>query len=229
MTEVPDKIMRLGGVRGMIAAKMLESLQTMAQLTYFTEMDAGGLIAKRERLKAAGRKIGYEDLIIQALVPALAAHPRLNGTVVEKEIRLSGAAHVSVAVGLAEGLVAPTLFDAHKKSLDEIAAARADLVDRARRGKLTVPEMTGGTFTISNLGGTRVNHFTPIVNVPQIAILGLGRIVQRPVVAPDGSIVARPIMGLSLTTDHRAVDGQPAGLFLSDLADYLENPDRFGD
>lgn len=222
-----DKVLRLSGLRGMIAGKMRDSLQSTAQLSYFADCDAEALVAARGRLREAGLKVGYEDLVIAALARLLPRHPLLNGRLEGQEIQLSAAVHVSLAIALPGGLVAPALFDVAGLDLAAIAAARAALTERARAGKLTPCEMTGGTITLSNLGTTRVRHFTPILNRPQIALVGLGCIAPRPWVLADGSLGVRRVLGLSLTADHQVVDGQPAGAFLSDLCALLEDPESF--
>ena len=129
---------------------------------------------------------------------------------------------MSVAIALPNGLVAPAIFDVHAMSVPEIAAARQDLIARARAAKLTVRELTGGTFTVSNLGASRVRFFTPILNYPQVAIVGLGQIAQRPWVCDDGTVAARPVIALSLTSDHRFIDGEPSAAFLTTLCRLIE-------
>ncbi len=221
-TASGDKIIRLTAMRGMIAGKMLESLSTTAQLTHLGECDTTGLAAMKARLMTEGLKASVEDLIVEAVVEALRLHPGLNGHLQNNEIQLKSAINVAVAVALpGDLLVAPAIFDAGTKSLAERVIARRDLVDRAKINKLTVKEMTGGTFTISNIGLTRVRHFTPILNIPQIAILGVGETALRPWVV-NGRVEPRPIMGLSLTFDHRAVNGAPAAEFLTTLMNTIE-------
>jgi pyruvate dehydrogenase E2 component (dihydrolipoamide acetyltransferase) len=219
-------VIRLAGVRAMIARKMQESLQQSAQLTFSCDCDAGGLVRARADWKARGEPVGYEDLIAHALVRALRDFPTFNAVETEKGVEIRQAVHVACAIGLDSGLVAPAIFDAQAKTLPEIAACRRDLVERARIGKLSVAEMTGGTITISNLGLTRVDHFTPILNRPQQAIFGFGRIRRAPVVTEAGAIAVGELMGVSLTVDHRIHDGAAAGAFLTALVDRLE---RIGD
>ncbi|HMN36471.1 MAG TPA: 2-oxo acid dehydrogenase subunit E2 [Hyphomicrobium sp.] len=217
-----DKVVKLTAMRGMIASKMLESLSTSAQLTHFAECDATGLGAMKARIASEGLKASVEDLIIEAVVQALGLHPALNGTLTGNEITQRSGMNIGVAVALpGDLLVAPAIFNAGAMSLADRVKARRDLVDRAKVNKVTVKEMTGGTFTISNIGLTRVRFFTPILPVPQVAILGVGETSLRPWVV-DGQIVPRPIMGLSLTFDHRAVNGAPAGDFLTDLCKIIE-------
>jgi pyruvate/2-oxoglutarate dehydrogenase complex dihydrolipoamide acyltransferase (E2) component len=210
-------------MRGMIASKMLESLTTSAQLTHFAECDVTGLQAMKARLLGEGLKASVEDLIVEAVVQSLKVHPNLNGLLIDKEIQIKQAMNIAVAVALpGDLLVAPAIFDAGAMDLAARVAARRELVERAKINKLTVKEMTGGTFTISNIGLTRVRHFTPILNVPQLAILGVGETAMRPWVLHDMAVLPRPIMGLSLTFDHRAVNGAPAAEFLTTLCKTIE-------
>ena len=214
-------MIRLTGVRGIIARKMQESLQQSAQLTFSCDCNASQLVSARADWKARGVPVGYEDLIAYSLVRVLADFPSFNAIETEKGVEIIQAVHLACAIGLDSGLVAPAIFDAQAKSLAEITACRRDLVDRARRGKLTIAEMTGGTISISNLGLTCVDHFTPILNRPQQAIFGFGRIRQAAVVSEDGQIVVGSVMGVSLTIDHRVHDGAAAGAFLTALVDRL--------
>jgi pyruvate/2-oxoglutarate dehydrogenase complex dihydrolipoamide acyltransferase (E2) component len=220
----PDEtIIPLRGAQGMIAEAMHRSLADTAQLTHMAECDASNLFAAKTTLKAKGIDVSIQDLIILATLRSLSRHPAMNGRVEGKEIRLSRAVHMGIAIALADDtLVAPALFDADRKSLAELASARQELVARARAGKLTVKEMTGGTFTVTNLGLSRVRFFTPILNPPQIAILGVGAAGLRPWASEDGKIAARPIIGLSLTFDHRGVNGLPAARFLTDLCRSID-------
>ena len=215
---------RLAGIRGLIAQKMSESLAKTAQLSFFTDCDASALVRAREAHKARGAKIGFEDLVIKALAGLLPAWPLFNAVETPEGIVPQAEIHVGCAIALKGALVAPAVFNCERLSLEEIAEKRRDLVARAPINKLTIAEQTGATITITNLGLTRVDHFTPILNRPQQAIIGLGRISKRPAVAEDGeTLVVRPVMGLSLTVDHRVIDGAPAGEFLSALAAALES------
>ena len=204
--------LKFTGIRGVIARRMLESVQTTAQLSFFADADATALTEARGWWKDAGQKVGYEDLVIAALARVLPDFPLFNAHEVEGAVVPQAHINVGVAIGLPGALVVPCVFDCAAKSLPEIAAERASLVERAPINKLTVKEMSGGTISISNLGLTRVRHFTPVLNRPQTAIIGLGRIGR------DG------MMGISLTVDHRAIDGQPAGEFLTALCEALEGP-----
>lgn len=213
----------LKGVRGMIADAMVKSLATAAQLTHHGSADATALMAEKARLAENETKASVEDLLMLAVVRALKKHPDANGRVEGKEVKLHDAIDLSVAIALPGNLlVAPALFGAGEMDVSALRTARQDLAARAKANKLTVTEMTGGTFTISNLGLTRVEHFTPILNAGQICILGVGRMTDRAVRAADGGIELRPFVGLSLTFDHRAFDGAPAGDLLTTICDEIE-------
>jgi len=218
ITTVP-----LVGIREMIAQKMVQSLQVAAQVTLHGSADATALLARKAALAAAGEKVSVEDLLMFCLINALKRHPEINGTLTGRELRLSSSVDLCVAISLPEGvLVAPAIFGAGEMSVAELRAARHDLAARAQTNKLSVTEMTGGTFTISNLGLSRVEHFTPILNTPQIGILGIGRMLERAVKSASGEVAFRPHIGLSLTFDHRAISGAPAGDVLSDICAAIE-------
>lgn len=212
----------LRGARGMIADKMVASLQQAAQLTHHARADASALLAAKAALAADGARVSVEDLLMAALVRVLKRHPDINGTVRDRVVVLSERVDLCVAIALPGNLLAaPAIFDAGALSLVDLRAKRQDLAERARTNKLTVKEMTGGTFTISNLGLTRVEYFTPILNTPQIGILGVGRIIDSAVPTADG-VAFKQFVGLSLTFDHRAIDGAPAAEFLTDLCTEIE-------
>lgn len=214
MAGEPSKpaALRFTGVRGVIARRMAESLATTAQLSFFADAEASAMTAARAAWKAAGVKVGYEDLVISALARILPDFPLFNAHEIEGEVVPQADIHVGVAIGLSGALVVPCVFDCAGKDLPTIAAERASLVERAPRNRLTLREMSGATISLSNLGLTRVRHFTPILNRPQTAIVGLGTIGR------DGT------MGISLTVDHRVIDGAPAGAFLTALVEALEAP-----
>lgn len=216
--------LKLAGIRGIIAQKMAESLEKTAQLSFFCDIDVSALVAARGAWKDSGAKIGYEDMIAKALANVLQKFPAFNGVETPAGVELHDEIHVGCAIALPGALVAPAISNVERLSLPEIAAIRQDLVARAKINKLTIAELTGATVTITNLGLTRVEHFTPILTYPQQAIIGLGRIMPKACVDTDGvTIVARQMMGLSLTVDHRTIDGGPAGDFLSALAVALES------
>jgi pyruvate dehydrogenase E2 component (dihydrolipoamide acetyltransferase) len=204
----------LSGMRGAIARRMTESLQGSAQLTLNSELDARPLVAYRGQLRERSEyaEVTYNDLIVLAVARTLPAHQRLNATLEGNAISIWESINLGIAVSLDEGLMVPVISECGEKTLAEMAAASRELAGRARQGRLTMPEVLGGTFTVSNLGAFGVDHFTPIVNPPQVAILGVGRI-------RNGERLT-----LSLTIDHRAVDGAQGGHFLSALATALEKP-----
>jgi len=218
----PETTLPLTGMRGVIARRMHDSLQTMAQLTMSAEVDVTELADQREALKEQ-LAVTWTDLIVRACTLALPDHPRLNATVEGSRIRLLPDIHVGIAVAVDDGLVVPVLRDAHRKSLRQITEESHELVTRAQQGRASADELTGSTFTISNLGGYGIDAFTPIINPPEVAILGVGRVVERPARRAD-ALVWRRMLTLSLTFDHRAVDGAPAAAFLQTLATHLQDP-----
>lgn len=217
------RIIPLTGMRGAIARRMLQSLQTSAQLTLVSEADVTGLVKQRESLTRQF-DVTYTDLLIKAAALALRKHPRLNAVVEGEEIHVHPEINIGVAIALDDGLVVPVVRNADRKPLSTIAGEVAGFVQRARNGKLIMAEITGGTFTVTNLGSFGIDAFTPILNPPEAAILGVGRIVER-LTRRDSDLVWRLAMVLSLTVDHRVVDGAPAAAFLQTLRGFLEEPD----
>lgn len=214
----------LRGMRKVIAERMHKSLQGSAQLTITTEVDVTQLIDRRQAVQREFNAT-YTDFIVQACAHALKRHPRMNSALDGDTIRHLSDIHVGLAVALEEGLIVPVVHNTDKKSLQEIAQAAKGLAEKARAGKLTIEEVSGGTFTVSNLGMYGVDAFTPIINTPQTGILGVGRIVEKPVIY-RGEIAKRSMMVLSLTFDHRVIDGAPAGAFLQTVADLLAHGNR---
>ncbi len=216
------RVIPFAGMRRAIAERMTESLQTMAQVTVTTEADVTGLVEFVDRLKARA-DISYTAVLVKAVAAALKQHPILNSTLVGDEIRLLDEINIGVGVALDEGLIVPVIRNADRLSLAEIDRELKRLAAAARAGTLTVDEVTGSTFTISNLGMYGVDAFTPIINPPEVAILGVGRIIEKPAVY-RGQVAVRSLMTLSLTFDHRVVDGAPAAAFLQTLAGMLAQP-----
>lgn len=214
----------LRGMRKVIAERMHKSLQGTAQLTITTEVDVTQLIDRRQEVQREFNAT-YTDFIVQACAHALKQHPRMNSTLDGETIRHLEHISVGIAVALEEGLIVPVVPNTDKKSLREIAQEARALAEKARAGKLTLEEVSGGTFTVSNLGMFGVDGFTPIINAPQIGILGVGRIVEKPVIY-RGEVTKRSMMVLSLTFDHRLIDGAPAGAFLQTVADLLAHGNR---
>ena len=214
----------LRGMRKVIAERMHQSLQGSAQLTISTEVDVTQLIDQRQEVRQEFN-VTYTDFIVQACAHALRQHPRMNTSLEGNVIHMHNDIHVGLAVALDEGLIVPVVRDADKKSLKDIAAEAKTLAEKARASQLKLEEVSGGTFTVSNLGMYGVDAFTPIINAPQSGILGVGRIVEKPVIY-RGEITKRSMMVLSLTFDHRVIDGAPAGAFLQTVADLLAHGNR---
>ena len=216
----------LTNVRKVIAKAMHASLSDMAQLTLNSSFDATSLLAYRAKLKASGEalglsKISINDMVLYAVARVLPNHPEINANLVDNTFRKFRHANVGMAVDTERGLLVPVIFGAEKMSLAEVSAQAKSLAAKARDGKLTPDEMSGGSFTVSNLGSLGVESFTPVINPPQTAILGVCCTTNK--LNADGKVY--PAMGLSLTFDHRAVDGAPAARFLKDVCDALENFD----
>ena len=224
----PETLTPLTGVRAVIARRMAKSHQTTAPVTLTTEADATDFVELRERLKVRladelGFNVGYNDLLIKLVARALREFPYVNARLEGEAIRKLQEVHVALAVDTDRGLLVPVIRDADGKGVAEIARELRDLVARAREGKALPDELTGSTFTITNLGMHEIDGFTPIISLPEAAILGVGRIRARPAVV-DGEITVRQMMWLSLTFDHRLVDGAPAARFLQRIKNLVEEP-----
>lgn len=211
----------LAGPRALVAGHMMKSLAGAAQLSFHAECDITDLAERRKAWKEEGASISMEDCLVAALARAMHRFPRFNGVVKGDVLRGSEEVHVALAMPVDGLLLTPVLKNADRKSLSEISAERRALSDRARAGGLKVSDMTGSTVTISNLGLTVVHHFTPILNQGQVVLLGVGNIQPRLTFGPDRAIVERQMMGLSLTADHRFVDGEPAAQILGAIAEEL--------
>lgn len=225
---VPGKAVPTTRIRRLIAQRMVESNQTTAPVTLTSEADATELVALREQFKAAlgsrGQAVpSYNDLLIKLTAVALQDHPLLNATWTGDEIILNEQIHIGLAVDAPDGLLVPVVRDVQQRSLRQISGESARLIDGALARHLSSDDLQGGTFTITNLGTYGIDAFTPIINLPQCAILGVGRIIAKPWVVDD-QVVPRRIMALSLTFDHRVVDGAPAARFLNTVREYIETP-----
>lgn len=225
--EVGYVDIKLSNTRRAIAKSMTMSLSTMAQLTHTTSFDVCAIMAFRAQLKAAREKldipkITVNDMMIYAVSRVLVRHPEVNANYLDDKIRQFSHAHIGIAVDTPRGLLVPTIFHADTLSLGQIAQESRRLIAACREGTVQPDEMKGASFTISNLGSFGIEHFTPIINPPQVAILGVDCTVDR-VRVVNGEIKAYSAMGLSLTYDHRALDGAPASRFLEDLRTALEN------
>ena len=211
------------GQRREIAERLMDSVHTMAQVTLNVEADVTRLIRLRKR---ASPELGLTDLdvVIKAVAVALRAHPRLNAVLLGDEIELLDDIHIGFAVQVDEGLLVPVIRDADRRTLTEIAGEKRRLLDAARNGSLTVDGVTGSTFTITDLGSYGIDSFAPIINPPEVAILGLGRVGARPAVS-RGKLANRATMMLCLSFDHRVLDGAPAAAFLQTVTALLAKPD----
>ena len=221
------EVIAMDGIRGIIAERMTLSVQTNASVTLHTEVDATAFVELRgmlnDKLQAREVSITYTDLLIKVVANALREHPRLNATLTDEGIHLLQEINVGVAVALEDGLVVPVVLNADTERLSEISTQVKDFAERARSNQLTPGELQGGTFTITNLGNFGIDAFTPIINPPESAILGVGRILKKPVVHED-EVVVRSMLTLSLTFDHRVVDGAPAAQFLQTVSNYIQDP-----
>ncbi|HVB80181.1 MAG TPA: dihydrolipoamide acetyltransferase family protein, partial [Candidatus Binataceae bacterium] len=212
------------GMRKTIADRMSQSLHQSAQLTITSEADVTAAVELRERL-VRQFDFTYGDLLLQAVARALLRHPRMNARLTEDAIVIMPQVNVGMAVALEDGLIVPVIVDADRKTLREIAALTRELGERARTGKLRLEEVSGGTFTITNLGTYGVDAFTPIINTGETGILGVGRIIEKPVIH-RGEIARRSMMTLSLTFDHRLIDGAPAAQFLQTVIEIFNFGER---
>ncbi|WP_158969934.1 dihydrolipoamide acetyltransferase family protein [Chachezhania sediminis] len=217
----------LAGMRRAISQRMTQSLQQSAQMTAFARVDMGAIMdLRRDALAhsdALAVRISVTDLVLKAAAGVLAGMPSINASIIGDEVVTWRGVHIGLAVALDDGLVVPVIRDADRKSVVEIAQDRMRLVDRARSGTLSRADVDGGTFSLSNFGSYGGDFETPILNPPQSALLGIGRITDEAVVR-DGAIVARPMMMLSMTFDHRLIDGATAGRFRALLRERLETP-----
>ena len=223
----PDvEIVELTSTRKTIARRLTEAWQApVFQLT--VTADATELVATRERmvelLREGETKPTVSDVLTRIVASALVRHRPVNANFVDGKLHRFAAANVGLAVAAPSGLVVPVIRDADKKSVQQIAADRADIVSRARNGKLKLPDLEGGTFTISNLGMYGIEQFVAVLNPPQVAILAVGSIEERATVI-DGDLAIVPTMTMTLTCDHRAIDGSEGAEFLRDVKAYVEAP-----
>ena len=208
---------RLTSMRATIARRLGESKQTIPHYRVSIDLDADALLARRRALADTGVRVSVNDLLLEAVARALVRHPRVNAQFDGNEVLEFGQADVAVAVATDSGLITPVIRAADGKPVERLAAESRDLAARARAGKLTREEITGGTFTVSNLGMYGIKSFDAIINPPQVAILAVGAAEPRPVVR-DGALAVGTRMTVTLSSDHRVVDGAAAAAFLAMLA-----------
>jgi pyruvate dehydrogenase E2 component (dihydrolipoamide acetyltransferase) len=221
--QAPTQVVRLSGMRGTIAKRMHTSLQQMAQLTLFMDADLDAVVADRNARKAAGNAPGFTDYIVAAAARALRAHPVVNSQVTDDGIALLPEVHVGMAVAVESGLMVPVVRNTDQRSLDDLSAETTRLAEAARTGSLALAELEGGTFSVSALGMFGVDGFTPVINPPNTAILGVGRL-RDDVVVVDGQVSTTKRLTLSLTWDHRVFDGAPAAQFCQTIVQLLADP-----
>ncbi len=224
----PAAAVPIAGMRKVIADRMMQSLSTMAQLTLVTEVDATRFVELRTDLAAQhegalGFRISFNDLLARIVTRALVEHPHMNASLSGEQIVHNEHVNIGLAVEVPDGLVVPNVKNAQNMQLVELASAFRKLIADISGGDLNLGDLSGGTFTITNLGALGVDAFTPVINPPECAILGVGRIVAKPAVV-DGEIAVRQMMTLSLTFDHRLNDGAPAARFLQRISQLIEQP-----
>lgn len=226
VAEEEYRDVKFSGIRRAISKSMHTSLSTMAQLTHNTSFDASNILAYRKQLKAsegecAGITLG--DILLYAVSRTILNYPDLNANMLDdNNIRIFNHVNLGVAVDTPRGLMVPTIFHADEKSLLEISKEVKELAAQCREGNISPDKLTGASFTVSNLGNLGVESFTPVINPPQTGILGVCGTIDRVRRGKDGEITLYPAMGLSLTYDHRAVDGTPAAKFQKELCQNLE-------
>ena len=210
-----------------IARRMAESKATAPDFVITCEVDMGAAVDFRKQLKTAAGEDGvapsFNDFVVKASALALKEFPRANGAYRDGKFELYSRVNVGIAVAGQDALIVPTVFDADTKSLGQIARDARGLAERVREGKITPPELSSGTFSVSNLGMFGIKRFTAVINPPQAAILAVGEMTPRPVVR-DGEITVRPVMELTLSCDHRILYGADAAQFLGRIRERLENP-----
>ena len=224
-----EERIRMSRRRQTIAQRLVEAQHTAAMLTTFNEIDMSAVMEVRSRRKESFKEkhnvsLGFMSFFTKAVIGALKAFPRLNAEIQGNEMVLKYYYDIGIAVGVEEGLVVPVLRDADRKSFADIEREIAELAKRARENTLTLADLQGGTFTITNGGVYGSLLSTPILNAPQVGILGMHKIEQRPIVV-DGQITIRPMMYVALSYDHRIVDGQEAVQFLVRVKELVEDPE----
>lgn len=218
-----EKRVKMTSMRKVIASRMFESWSVSPAVTYDIKVDTTNLKRMKDRLKEVC-KLTYTDLLVKLLSNALLEFPLVNCSIDKEEFIIKNYINIGVAVAIDGGLIVPVIKNVQSKGLKEISESVKDLASKAKAGKLIEEEMSGGTFTITNLGMFGIQSFSPIINQPEVAILGVNTIEDTPVVI-NGEIVIKPLMNLSLTADHRAIDGAMAAKFLSKVKELIEKPE----
>ncbi len=220
----PEHVIPLTGMRRMIAERMAESLHTMAQATLSAEVDVTEMLRLRQQFQLRPAPTPT-DIVIKAVAMALEAHPQINAMLLGDEIELLEDIHIGLAVSLPDGLLVPVVRHANRRTVADITHETRRLTSAAGAGNLTVDEVSGSTFTVINLGVSGVDFFVPIINPPETGIIGIGRIISKPVIH-RGQVASRPMMILCLSFDHRVVDSHQAAAFLRAVSRLLARPQR---
>lgn len=222
------EVIKLTGIRKITADRLSFSYRTAVHVTITMAMNMLEMVKLRHKLlpeieKKVQSRVTYTDMLVKVLAQTLEEYPILNSTLEDEEIKILENINIGIAVDTGIGLVVPVVREANKKSLTEIALLTRKLIEKAKSGNLALNEATGGSFTITNLGMFGIDQGTPIINPPEIAILGVGRIAEKPVVI-DGRIEIRPMMNITLSFDHRVIDGALAARFLQNMKQKIEKP-----
>jgi pyruvate dehydrogenase E2 component (dihydrolipoamide acetyltransferase) len=222
------KVERMTPLRKTIARRMTQSAQN-PHITMITEIDMTEVVGLRKELnlrveKEHGIRVSFNDIIVKAVADTLERFPKFNATLAGHELHMFDDVNIGVAMATDDGLIVVTIREANKKSITDIAIETKEKGKRVKQNKISAEELTGSTFTVSNLGPFKVDLFIPVINPPETAILALGQIKKKPVVVEDDAIAIRSMMMASCAVDHRILDGAPAGQFLAALKDTLENP-----
>lgn len=227
-TPPSDEVLPIKGLRRQIYQNMTKSAFTIPHVTGMDEINVERLVQLRKELNhVSEHKITYLPIIIKIVVEVLKKNPIFNATIDEEkqEIRLKKQYNIGIATATDQGLIVPVIHHADQKSIDELALEIATLATKAENGKLSLAELQGGTFTISSTGAKGGFYGTPIIHHPEVAILGVHAIKEKPVILPNRELGIGNVMGISLSFDHRIIDGEPAGRFMNDLTHYMEHPE----
>ncbi len=228
MEKPPGRLIPLKGIRKIIARRMTESFQNVPHFYLSVEVDMMPCLDLHKELREEVEKrnkirLTLTDILVKVTAFALRDHPIMNSRIEGDQIRLLEEINIGVAIALEDGLIVPVVHHADRKPLIEIATHLRDLTQKAREGKLSLEDVAGGTFTLSNLGMLGIDKFNAIINPPECSILGVGRTVEKPVVR-EGEVKIRPMAWLSLSSDHRIVDGATAAFFLNHVKRFIESP-----
>ena len=218
-----SEVIPLTRVQRVAAERLSASFRDAPHIALSMDLNAEALILRRNELSERSDRVTYNDLVVQATARALRAFPRLNSMLEDDGVHLLPEINIGLAVATSEGLIVPVLRNADARTIQEIARTSTRLIEAARAGRLSPDDLSGGTFTVTNLGMYGIRWFTPVINPPQAAILGVGAIEKRPVVVDDDALRIQPMMTLTLTCDHRTVDGALGAQFLAKLREILES------